>query len=141
MKYPKKVLEELLDEWFTDDKGKYSDTLFKFADELVDSFLYGEDSIYYQRERAIPCLRLLQRHGIIDYKLSFEEAHRQGKERATKKISDAFSSDVVQNAMKRLKDQLEKLSQGQEMPQEKELSDEEQREKMRKSLINGLCLN
>ncbi len=97
------ILNNLLKLWFKDNEDTPRDHNFfksvsggycSFAESILKGFLYGDDNIYYQEDRAIPCIKYLQEMEILE-EGTIEELHRKGKIRLMKKTVEIFNNPKV----------------------------------------------
>lgn len=144
MKHDQFILKELLDLWFRDDPNgtpSYTNELLRYAENLIQLFIFGDPIIYAQKERAIPCLMLLQDAEIIDSTLSFNEAQKVGAKKAKGELNKLLNKNPeVKKIIDDMKKSFEELIDAQShKPTEEDI--ERQREIMRKALIDNLCLN
>lgn len=103
------IYNELLKIWFNDEEDTpRNSTLFKgsgdfcsFAERLYKGFLYGDDAIYFQEYRALPCVKFLQDLNILE-EGSMEYLHRRGKVRQYQNFREIVNSPEVLSAIEDL---------------------------------------
>ena len=103
------MLDKLSKLWFNDN-GTLKETMVDYMQNLIKGFLFGDDNIYYQRDRSEPCVKFLQTYGILESALTYEQLHRRGKERAMKKFAEMFNQPDVQKVFMSLCNTIKNLT-------------------------------